>query len=39
MLFAKDKPGLARTLKEVNERAGWTPFDYMPRLVPNGEEE
>lgn len=36
MFFAKDKPGLARSVREVNERAGLTPLDYMPRLVPDG---
>jgi hypothetical protein len=35
MIFAKDKPGLARTVREVNKRAGWGPVYYMPRLVPD----
>lgn len=33
MIFAKDKPGLARTVKEVNEKAGRGPLNYMPVLV------
>lgn len=39
MTFAKNKPGLARTVKEVNERAGLTQSDYMPRVVPNDDDD
>jgi hypothetical protein len=39
MAFAKDIPGLPRTVKEVDECAGLTPLDYLPRLIPNRPEE
>lgn len=35
MIFAKDVPGLATTVREVNEKAGLTAIDYMPHLVAN----
>jgi hypothetical protein len=38
MIFAKDKPGLAKTVKEVNQRAGLTNYDYTPKLVRIDEE-
>lgn len=39
MIFAKNKPGLARTVKEVNERADLTQSDYMPHVVPNDDDD
>lgn len=33
MIFAKDKPGLARTVKEVDQRAGLSSTSYAPKLV------
>lgn len=35
MLLAADLLGLPRTVAEVEQRAGWTRADYLPRLVPS----
>lgn len=42
MIFAKDLPGLPRTVRETEEKAGWTALSYIPVLLPDGtlkEEE
>ena len=38
MFFAKDIPGLPRTVCEVNKRSGMTLLDYMPRLVKENDD-